>query len=82
MCDSRCSKPLTEGCEVLVGESAERLDVAEEGSAVMVCGHPVPVGVGDLVVDLGERASIGPVHQGSGLPAESEPLVLAVVLVG
>jgi hypothetical protein len=36
---------LIEGCEVLVGASAERLDVMEEGSAAMVCEHPVFVGL-------------------------------------
>jgi hypothetical protein len=43
----------------------------------MVRGDPVPVGVGDLVVDPGEGASGRPGHQGPGLPAEPEPLVFA-----
>jgi hypothetical protein len=36
----------------------------------MMRGHPVPVGVGDLVVHPGERAPGYPVHQGPGLPAQ------------
>lgn len=39
-------------------------------------GCPVPVGVGDLVVNPGKRPDGCPVHEGSGFPAESEPLIL------
>jgi hypothetical protein len=70
------------GCEVFVSESSEWLHVVEEGSAVMVRGDPVPIGVGDLVVDPGERASGRPGHQSPGLPAEPGPLVLAFMLAG
>jgi hypothetical protein len=45
----------------------------------MMRGHPVPVGVGDLVVYPGEWTPGCPVHQGSGLPAEPEPPVFALV---
>ena len=80
--ESTYSQPLIEGCKVRVGEALRRRDVVEEGSAAVVCCHPIPIGVGDLVVDPGERASGRPVHQDPGLPAESEPLVLALALVG
>jgi hypothetical protein len=71
-----------EGYEVILGEASGRRDVMEEGSAGMVCGHPIPIGIGDLVVDPGEWTLVCPRHQGPGLPAEPEPLVLAFVLVG
>jgi hypothetical protein len=42
-------------------------------------GDPVPVGIGDFVVDPGERASRRPVDQGPGFPAEPEPLVFTLI---
>lgn len=48
----------------------------------MVDGHPVPIDVGDLVVDPHERASVRPRRHGSGLPVEPVPLVLAFIRVG
>jgi hypothetical protein len=51
----------------------------KQGGSRMVLGYPVPVGVGDLVVYPGERSPGCPVHQGSGLPAQPEPAVFALV---
>ena len=72
---------MLEDYEVIVGETPGRRDVMEESSAGMVCGYPVSIGLGDLVVDPGEWTLVRPRHQGPGLPAELEPLVLAFVLV-
>lgn len=44
--------------------------------------YPLPIGVCDLVVYPGERASRSPVGDGPGFPAQSEPLVLALVRCG
>jgi hypothetical protein len=51
----------------------------EQCGSWMVPGHPCSVSSGDLVIYPGERASGRPVHQGSGLPAEPEPPVFALV---
>jgi len=45
----------------------------------MMQGHPVSICATDLVVYPGKRTSRRPVHNGSGLPAESEPLVFVLV---
>jgi len=78
-CGSRqLSKPRVKSGEILVREPAGRVDGAEQRGCGVMHGHPVPVGVSDLVVYPGKRAPGCPVHEGSGLPAESEPLVLAL----
>lgn len=48
----------------------------------MMRGHPVPVGVSDLVVYPGKRTPACPVHEGFGLPAQSGPLGLALIGCG
>lgn len=49
---------MIEDCEVFGGEAAGRRDAVEEGRDGVVGGHPVPIGVGDLVVD----PDVGPLN--------------------
>jgi hypothetical protein len=79
-CGSRqLSKPRVKSGEILVREPAGRVDGAEQRGCGVMHGHPIPVGVSDLVVYPGKRTPGCPVHEGSGLPGESEPLVLALM---
>jgi len=64
--------------EVLVGEASGRFNAMEQRGSWMPRRYPVPVGVGDFIVHPRERTPGGPLHQGSGLPAQSEPPVFAL----
>lgn len=52
----------------------------EQGLTLMMGSDPRPIGIGDLVVDPGERASRSPFDKGTGLPVQSVPLVLVIDL--
>lgn len=55
--------------------------MVKQGWAVVVRGYPVSIGVGDLVVDPGKRASCRPIQQGAGFPVQPEPSVFGLRFV-
>lgn len=54
----------------------------DKGSAVMVSEHPVPVSVGNLIVDPHKWSPVRPLHQGPGLPVQTEPSVFVFAFGG
>lgn len=49
-------QPLVKSGVVGIREALTGIDAMKQGKSSMVCGYPDSVGVGDLIIDPGERA--------------------------